>query len=137
AGFVNWRANLSGGGDPERVEVGLVTGNLFRVLGTSALLGRTLEEGDSSPGAAAVTVLSEASWRRRFDADPGIVGRSVTVNGRPTTVVGVMRASFQLPPGVALWRPIVVDNDLRQARGRWMRVVARLRPEATLAQARE
>jgi len=139
AAFTDWQGNLAGGGlaSPERVDIGVVTGNLFDVLGVSAFAGRTLTEADSRPGAPNVTVLGEAYWRRRFAADPAVIGRTVLLNGEPATVVGVMAQSFQLPPGMAAWSPITLDDKLRNARGRWMKVVARLRPEATVAQARE
>jgi putative ABC transport system permease protein len=115
-----------------------VTGNLFEVLGVRALLGRTLTDADSRPQAPLVAVLSEGFWRRRFAADPGIVGRSLVLDGQPTTVVGVVPQSFQVPAGEAVWLPITIDQELHDAwRGRSMTVVARLAPEATLAQARD
>lgn len=129
--------NLTGSGDPERLDAGRTTGNLFEVLGAPALLGRPLADADSSPEAPAVAVLAEGYWRRRFAADPGIVGRSLTLDGRPTTVVGVMPRSFQVPPETSVWLPITTDEAFRDARGRGMTVVARLAPEATLAQARD
>jgi putative ABC transport system permease protein len=131
-------ANLTGSGDPERLDAGRVTGNLFEVLGVRPFLGRALADADSRPQAPAVAVLSEGFWRRRFAADPGIVGRSLTLDGRPTTVVGVVPQSFQVPAESAVWLPITIDQDLHDAwRGRSLTVIARLSPEATLAQARE
>jgi putative ABC transport system permease protein len=138
AGFIRWQGNLSGaGGNPERLDIGVTTGNLFPLLGAHAFVGRTLGEADSKPDAPPVAVLAEGFWRRRFAADPGVVGRSITLNGRPATVVGVMPQSFQVPADVSVWTPITIDERLRAARGRWMTVVARLTPSATLAQARE
>jgi putative ABC transport system permease protein len=131
-------ANLTGSGDPERLDAGRVTGNLFEVLGVRPFLGRALTDADSRPQAPAVAVLSEGFWRRRFAADPGIVGRSLTLDGRPTTVVGVVPQSFQVPAEAAVWLPITMDQELHDAwRGRSLTVIARLAPEATLAQARE
>ena len=131
-------ANLTGSGDPERLDAGRVTGNLFEVLGVRPFLGRALADADSRPEAPAVAVLSEGFWRRRLAADPGIVGRSLTLDGRPTTVVGVVPQSFQVPAESAVWLPITLDQDLHDAwRGRSLTVIARLAPEATLAQARE
>ena len=137
AAFSPWRVNLSGGGDPERLDIGAATGNFFAVLGVKPYLGRTLRDADSAPGAPDVAVISEGLWRRRFGADPAIVGRPVTVNGRPFTVVGVMPQSFQLPAGAAMWLALTMNEDMRNARGRWMTVVGRLKPDVTLAQARE
>ena len=138
AGYIRFETNLDGtDGDPERIAAGFTTGNLFAVLGAPPLLGRTLAEADSAPGAPDVVVLSEAYWRRRFGADPGAVGRTLRLNGRLNTVVGVMPASVQIPPGAALWAPITVDENMRGARGRWMTVVARLADGVSVAQARD
>ena len=138
AAFTHSRVNLTGGGDPEQLDAARATGNLFAVLGVRPFLGRALADEDSRPQASPVVVLSEGFWRRRFAADPGIVGRSLVLDGRPTTVVGVMPQSFQLPAGKAAWLPITLDQELRDSwRGRWLTVVARLAPETTLAQARD
>jgi putative ABC transport system permease protein len=138
AGYTVSGANLTGTGDPERLSAGRVTGNLFEVLGVRPFLGRALTDADSRPQAQAVAVLSEGLWRRRFGADPGVVGRSLVLDGQPTTVVGVMPQSFQVPADAAVWLPITIDQDFRDAwRGRSMTVVARLAPETTLAQARD
>jgi len=138
AAFTHSRVNLTGGGDPEQLDAARATGNLFAVLGVRPFLGRALADEDSRPQAAPVVVLSEGFWRRRFAADPGIVGRSLVLDGRPTTVVGVMPQSFQLPAGKAAWLPLTLDQELRDSwRGRWLTVVARLGPETTLAQARD
>jgi len=136
--YTSSAANLTGSGDPERLDAGRVTGNLFEVLGVRAFLGRALTDADSRPQAPPVAVLSEGFWRRRFAGDPGIVGRSLVLDGQPTTVVGVVPQSFQMPAGRAIWLPITLDQELHDAwRGRSMTVVARLAPEATLAQARD
>ncbi len=116
--------------------MGFTTGNLFSVLGTRALLGRTLLESDSAPGAADVVVLSEGYWRSRFGADPGVVGQTLRLNGETSTVVGVMPVSVQIPPGASLWAPFTLD-DMRTARGRYLTVVGRLREGVSLAQARD
>jgi putative ABC transport system permease protein len=138
AGFISWQGNLGGeGGRPERLQIGITTGNLFALLGARPFVGRALNDADSKPSAPDVAVLSEGFWRRRFAGDFGVVGRSIVLNGRPTTVVGVMPQSFQVPAGVSAWTPIQIGDDLRNARGRWMTVVARLAPQATLEQARE
>ncbi|HEY8150222.1 MAG TPA: ABC transporter permease [Vicinamibacteria bacterium] len=136
--YTSSAANLTGSGDPERLDAGRVTGNLFEVLGVRAFLGRALTDADSRPQAPPVAVLSEGFWRRRFAGDPGIVGRSLVLDGQPTTVVGVMPLSFQVPAGKAVWLPITLDQELHDAwRGRGLTVVARLAPDATLAQARD
>jgi putative ABC transport system permease protein len=123
--------NLAGGGEPEEVLARLVTDNFFEVLGTGAQLGRPFVRGDEDK---TVVVLSSRLWQRRFGSDPGIIGRGITLNGRLLTVAGVMPASFRSVGGRPdLWLP---ERFPRDARGRYLQVVARLRPGATVEQAR-
>ena len=138
AGFIRFDTNLDGaGGEAERIAAGFTTGNLFTVLGVRPLLGRTLLESDSAPGAPDVVVLTEGYWRRRFGGDPEAVGRTLRLNGVTNTIVGVMPASVQVPQGALLWAPITVDERMRTAGGRWMTVVARLRDGVSVAQAHD
>ena len=137
AGFVPFDANLDGAFEPERVKVGYATGNLFTLLGAGPLVGRSLLDSDSAPGAPDVLVLSEDYWRGRFGADPGVVGRTLRLNGTPATVVGVMPKAVQVPPGVAVWSALTVDERSRTARGRYLVVVGRLADGVSLAQARD
>ena len=127
--------NLTGGGEPERVDSANVSGEYFGTLGVPAALGRTLLPSDDVPGRDRVIVLSDALWRHRFSADPRVVGQRVTLEGKPFTVVGVMPASFELPAReVDVWGPIslIGEDDIPHLRGlRWMEVVARLAPGAT------
>jgi putative ABC transport system permease protein len=136
AGVAPWGVNLSTATGPaERLAGARMTPAGFAVLGATAALGRLLGPED---GAGAV-VLGDALWRRRFGADPRIVGQQVVLDGEAHTVVGVLRASFQLP---------VVDTDVvapldlaadprREQRGsNFLRAFARLAPDATLARAR-
>src|SRR6185436_20572537 len=74
-----------------------VSGDFFRVFGVPALLGRALEASDDEAGAPRVVVLSHAFWTRRFGGDPAVVGRSLRLDGTPSTVIGVMPASFTFP----------------------------------------
>jgi len=138
AAYIRFDTNLDGaGGDAERIAAGFTTGNLFTVLGARPLLGRTLLSSDSAPGAADVVVLTEGYWRRRFGGDPAAVGRTLRLNGVTNTIVGVMPASVQIPPGAVLWAPMTLDDRLRGARGRWMTVVARLKNGVSVAQAHD
>jgi putative ABC transport system permease protein len=137
AAFSARQGNLTSGGAPERVDFGVVTGDLFAVLGVKPLLGRTLEEKDSRPEATLTTVLSEGLWRRRFAADPGVLGQTLTFNGRSLVVVGVMPSSFQVPAAANLWVPLPVGPEMREAAGRWMTVVGRLQSGVTVAQAED
>jgi putative ABC transport system permease protein len=137
AAYIRFEANLDGTGEPERINVGYSTGNLFTLLGIPPLLGRTLVEADSATDAPEVAVLSEAYWRGRFGADPGVIGQSFRLNGRPTTIVGVMPARVQIPAGAVLWSAVTVDERMRQARGRYLTVVGRLRDGVSVAQAHD
>ena len=137
AGFIRFDANLDGAGEPERIPVGFTTGNLFTLLGTRPLLGRTLLESDSAQGAPDVVLLSEGYWRGRFGADPEVLGKTLRVNGAASTVVGVMPGSVQIPSGAVLWAPFTVDGRSRTARGRYLTVVGRLREGVSVAQAHD
>jgi putative ABC transport system permease protein len=106
ATYTTFSLNLSGGGAPERLDVGLVSADLFALLGVSPIVGRDFSAGDDVPGAPGTAMLSYAYWRSRFNGDPAIVGRAVTLNGEPYTVRGVMPASFRFPDSrLALWVP--------------------------------
>ena len=71
-----------------------MSGNYFKVLGVSAVVGRTIEESDEQPGAEPVAVISHAFWQRRFGGDPSIVGKTVRLNTTTVTIVGVLPASY-------------------------------------------
>jgi predicted permease len=104
--------NLSGEGNPERLEAMLSTGSLFRTLAVPAALGRPIVEDDEAPGAPAVAVLSHGLWRRRYGADPAIIGRKILIDGLATEVVGVMPAGFSFPQdGTQIWVPLTVDRS--------------------------
>jgi predicted permease len=87
---------LGGGGQPEQVGVAQHTANLFSLLGVQPILGRTLLPAEEQPGHD-VVLLTEGLWRRRFAADPNIIGRAIPLDGRPYTVIGVLPSSFALP----------------------------------------
>jgi predicted permease len=122
---------------PEAVSGWEFTPTLFSTLGVQATLGRTFLPEDGEPGREPVVLLSDSLWRRRYDADPRIVGRTVEMDGRAYTVVGVMPASFAHPyPDTQLWTPLTVTGALLQDRKqRAMRTIARLRDGVTREQA--
>ncbi len=108
--------NLSGAGEPERVQGEIVSGNFFTVLGVGSALGRSLlPEDDRLPGAHPVVVLSHGFWSRRFGADPEVVGSTITLSGQPFTVVGVAppefrgTAAFNRPD---LWVPMQMHDQV-------------------------
>ena len=130
---------LAGDGEPMRLETAYVTFPFFSTLGISPARGRTFVEEENVAGKDRSIVLSDSLWRRRFGADPAIVGRAIPIDGTKFTVVGIMPSSFQFPaPRVDAWVPISLlgDDDIPHRRGiRWMSVVARLKAGQTIASA--
>ena len=128
---------LTGYGEPSEVSTVVVTSEFFSVLAAEPLLGRVFIPEDGRRGAAAVVVLSEHLWRNRFGADAGIVGRSITLDMRPYTVIGVMPASFHTPflnQANQVWIPLAQDPlysvwMTKPPREHWMAVIARLRAD--------
>ncbi|HEU4765775.1 MAG TPA: ABC transporter permease, partial [Pyrinomonadaceae bacterium] len=129
--------NLTGDGEPERLNGELVTANVFSILGVEAARGRTFATGEDQPGQHRVVVISDALWQRRFNRDPGIVNRNITLNGQTFTVVGVMPRGFFFPEReTELWIPWAMEPEQAAGRGdHYLRLVARLKPETTIEQA--
>jgi putative ABC transport system permease protein len=133
AAIADSRANLTGVGEPEELSGQSVNASLFPLLGTRAALGRTFVEEEDRPGHDQVVILSDSLWRRRFNADPAIVGRAVVLSGRPHSVVGVMPAGFSILSSTSdFWTPIAFSAASRTPRGRFLRVVGRLQDGVTL-----
>src|SRR5918911_1116702 len=134
--------NLTGEGEPERLEGMLATANLFQALGAQAAQGRTFSAEENQPGNNRVVVLSDAFWRRRF-AGQAVVGKNISVNGEPYTVVGVMPPGFQFgrefaPVVPDLWAPIAFtpqELDPRNMTNEYLGVVARMKPGVSVRQA--
>jgi predicted permease len=141
AGMAAWYAtttNLSGDGEPERLEVARVTDNWFGLLGIRPLSGRTFVEGEDRSGAALRAVLSDAFWQRRFGGDPAIVGRTLRLDGEPVEVIGIVAAGSAFPAERDLWLTTRFEPDEytdAQRGARWIRVLARLAPGVSVAQA--
>ena len=89
--------NLTGAGEPERLAGARVTPSLFPMLGARTQLGRTFLEEEDQPGRDNVVVVTDELWKRRFAADPNIVGRKIQLNGRPYEIIGVLSADFHFP----------------------------------------
>ena len=118
----------------EQFDGGLVTPNMFQVLGVPALLGRTLLPDDAKPGAPSVFLMAYKLWATRFNLDPSIVGRTFVLNNVPTTLIGIM------PPrvtklGADLWIPVVPDRAVPEKDGHFYMFQAHLKPGVTLRQA--
>ena len=127
---------LSDGAEAERFAGALVTWNMFPILGVNPILGRQLRADDDRPGAEPVVILSHEVWQRRYQGDPEIIGRSVTVNGKPHAVVAVMPANFSFPENQKIWIPLgpTAESDPRTERELF--AFGRLKPGVTVAQAR-
>jgi predicted permease len=135
----SYNANLSDTGDPERVQGVRISANAFGILGLQPFFGRTLIEADDRNGAPAVAMISYGLWSRRYANDPGIVGRSVNLNGEPRQIIGVLPRNFALPNlDTDVVVPLQPESDPRRnARNSvsFLRFVGRLKPNVTPQQA--
>src|ERR1044071_2143961 len=139
--FGDWSATFVGAGDPERVPGTQVGEGFFRVMRGTAMLGRTFLPEEQEDGKDDVIVLGHGLWQRRFGGDPSVVGRAVSLGGRPYTIVGVMPAEFRpLPqslnnPQGQFYRPVAEPHDETERGSRHLRAIGRLKDGVTLAQA--
>ena len=117
-----------GTANAERYTGAAVSWNLFDILGTPPVAGRSFSRDDDRPGAEPVVMLGFDVWQTRYGGDPSIVGRSVAINGQPHTVIGVMPARFAFPETQRLWIPLAPEAQHVPAGERWLQVFARLRP---------
>ena len=127
---------LTGAGDPTRISGASVTSTWFTVLGVAPRVGRPLSAEEDQPGGPKAVVLSYRLWGQRFGADPTLVGQSVTLDGEPHTVAGVMPPRFDYPQRAQLWLPLARAFDETTRGNHFMRVIARLKPDVTFEQAR-
>ncbi|HYM25334.1 MAG TPA: ABC transporter permease, partial [Vicinamibacterales bacterium] len=128
--------NLTGAGEPERIDGASVLWNYFNVLGVTMQQGRAFVESDGA-GSGDVVVLSDGLWRRRFGSHDA-VGATITLDGRACTIVGVAPPDVNLPAKAAFWQPLIfkprdVDSNARGAQ--WITTIARVRPDVDITQA--
>ena len=135
AAFLTGNVFLDSGDGTEDVPVGIVTPELFSLFKVNPIIGRTFTEEETQPGRFRVAVLSHSTWQKRFGSDPNIAGRTIQLNGRPYTIIGVMPAGFSFPERATLWRPLVIDRSALDRGPHFLNVVGRLKPDVTLAQA--
>jgi putative ABC transport system permease protein len=143
AAFFDRSVNLTGTGEPEEVPGQIATTNLFSLLGTNAILGRTFIDDDGKDGQPRVVLLSYGLWQRRFGGDPQIVGKKITLSNQENTIIGVLPAQFgfYIQKGsmgrrpAEIWSPWQVDAGLRERHGRFAMAIARLKPDVALPQA--
>ncbi|MGH7481877.1 MAG: ABC transporter permease [Longimicrobiales bacterium] len=130
---------LVGEGAPEELETAFVSSDFFGTLGVVTALGSTPPPEQHVAGADRVIVLSHGFWSRRFGSDRGVLGRTVSLDGEPFSIIGVMPPTFDYPaPEVEVWVPLslIEDDDIPHIRSlRWMEVIGRLEPTTTLAAA--
>ena len=142
--------NLTGQGEPERLQIGAVTPGLLTLLGARPALGRLLLDEEDVPGRDHVVVLGDDLWRQRFNADPFIVGQKVSIDGNPYEVVGVLAPGFHAPNikhlinipvsemVLDMWKPLALRPEERRPVGGYSYVaVAQLKPGVSLTRARE
>lgn len=133
---------LLGKDDAVRINVGLVTGNYFQIMGLSPVVGRLTNSGDDGTGVPPVMVLTHEYWQRRFGGDPGVVGTTVKLDGRPVQIIGVVQSAPSFPGRIDALMNMVISEHHTSAmmvQGRTHRMtemIARLAPGATLEQAR-
>jgi putative ABC transport system permease protein len=128
--------NLTGDGQPERLEASLATSGLFPLLGVRPVAGRTFSPEEDKPGSAPVVLISHRLWQSHFGRDPSVVGRRLTLDGRGFTLVGVLPAEFRLAPTTDLWMPVSeYGDDLASHLHHDFTVFARLKPGVGISQA--
>src|SRR5262249_46687371 len=128
--------------EPERIHSAQVTADFFPTLGVKPFLGRALLPADNQPDSYPVVVISHTLWQRRFGADPSMIGRKITLDQAPCTIVGIMPPDFRFPKDCDAWTPLASDfQDVSlivggKRMGTEVEVFARLKPGVTLQQAR-
>jgi len=129
--------NLTGDGEPEKIEAYGVTANFFGLLGVAPVLGRVILPEEDKPEVNKVAMISYSLWQQRYGGERSVVGRELLLNGERYTVVGVMPAGFQfMESRIGLWVPIAFTSETLAQRGsHFLTVIARIRPGVTLAQA--
>ena len=137
AAYSMFSANMTGAGDPQRLEGVAVTAGLLPVLGVQPAIGRGFAAADDTAGAPGTVLLSDAAWRRLFGADPSAIGRQVTLDGAPYVVIGVMPRGFHYPNrDVTFWTTARFDEAAFEDRtNNYLYVVGRLRRGTSVDQA--
>jgi putative ABC transport system permease protein len=135
AGFFPGGFVISNGDETERVRGALVTSDFFNVLRLQALRGRLLQPDDAQTGKDNVAVIGYGLWQRRFGGDPNVVGRQATIGGKSITIVGVLAQGLDYPQQSELWFPMAIDPAKDARDNRYLQVIARIKPDASVPQA--
>jgi len=136
AAFRTGVVNLTGGSFPEQLRSGQVSADFFKLLGAPILRGRTFSEQEDSPKGPKVVVLSSQLWQRRFESNPDIIGKTISLSGDPFTVIGVLGAAFDVQefgPAPEVWVPFQLDPNSPD-QGHYFRAMGRLKPGVSLEQ---
>src|SRR4051812_11533335 len=131
---------IRSGVEPVRIPVATVGANFFDLLGLRPQMGRYFVQGEDAKGAARVVVLSDKLWKTRFAGDPAIVGKSISLNGKLFTVVGVAPEQFNFPNRVEAWRPFVFQDwmvDPGNRGAHFMSGIGRVKAGVSIADARQ
>ena len=132
-GFTNF--TLTGNGEPEQCSGNQISPGFLRVLGVDPILGRAFSAEEELPGASPVAILSEGLWRRRFGADPSLVGRTITLNGASTLVVGIAPAAMRLIYQSEIYTPLKIDPSREIRLNHVIVVFGRLKQGVSVSQA--
>ena len=135
--FARHRFGFRSDVDPERIDGARIEASLFPLLGAEPVLGRGFLAEEDIPGRPGrVALISDDLWRGRFDADPGVVGRTLWLDNQVHEVVGVMKPGFAFPEYADVWVPLGLQPSDHGRESRWLDVVGRLAPQASMSQAR-
>ena len=134
--------NLTGVGEPQRIKSVVATTNFFQVLGVQPMLGRSFSPESETPGSPFTAIISHELWQRQFGSDPGLINKSLTLNGHQVEVIGVMPPGFELQFPISvhvdMWVPFVIDvadPDYHDRRNNFLYAVGRLKPGVSQEQA--
>jgi len=133
ASYQDAATSLTGTQDPERVSTAYVTASFLPTLGVRPAVGRNFNEEEDRPGGAPAAILSDALWRRRYGADPAMIGKTIQVDGKAREVVGIMPADFHFPDATTqLWVPMAIDRANLNNASFNRDAIGRLRPGVTM-----
>ncbi len=136
AAIRGWGPNLTGVDEPELLRGAMVSPDYFASLGVPPARGRVFEDADDRPSGPPVAIVSDGLWKRLFNGDPSLVGRTIQLDGQATTIVGIMPAGFEAPVIDAdIWSPIRIDPAAAPRGIIVLRVLALLKPGVSVAQA--
>jgi putative ABC transport system permease protein len=135
AGFVSGGSFLSTGDESERVRATDVSADFFPLFRVAPIAGRTIPADDAQAGRERVAVISHALWQRRFGGTADVINRQITLNGKSTTIAGIMPAGFNYPFDTEVWEPFPLNASTEARDNRFIGVVARLKPGVSIAQA--